>query len=724
MFVTRAAVAALLLALVPLVSADEAEDAFNQLYGDDLKRVLATPAPADDIALAKQLLDAAQKAEKQPALLALLCEKAYDLAAKDASGYATATAAMGLLGEKVPGKKVEALRKTAAIYQKQYATARADAKTKAGEALIQALSTLAAAQAEAGDIDAAGASLKQALTIATAIKSDAKAAIQAQLEGLAPREKMEKQIAALKAKLEKNPEDAASRKELVRLLLVEEDNPAEAAKFLDESLDDAMRKYVPAAAKPLEDAPELACKELGDWYRGLADQAQVPASKGAMLRRAQGYYERFLDLHKDEDLARTTAALMLKKIEDALARLPAPKAGPGAWIDLLKAVDLSKHSVLGTWKRSGAAIGNTEANSGVRFMSPVPVSGSYELQARVVRVSGLGFFNFILPLKATYFEIGIGNLRSTASTVFLYKIGGSAVSAPCQIESGREYGVHIKVQQEDGKVAVNVGLDGKPVLAWEGPETQVSFNDGWRVPAKDCIGMGAENCVIIHKSAKVRMLSGDWRASPAPAKITTAWTDCLKGVDPVKDAVKGKWAISGGQLACLERSLDCRITLPVAPPKDYEVQASFVRTAGSNCIVLFLPSGQGRCGLVLANNYGQCHSLKSVGGKDPPDPPASSRPGTLINGQEYLVNVKVRLHDDQAEVLAALNGKPIVDWKGPQSALSALEEWGIPDRSHLGVGVWESEAVFRRIQVRALPEDARASPEKTTPERPTPKPKG
>ena len=205
-----------------------------------------------------------------------------------------------------------------------------DAKAKAGEALIEALKALADAQAAAEDVDGAGATLKQALTVATTIKSESKAAIQAQLAGLAPQQQAEKQIAALKAKMEKDPQDAASRKEIVRLYLVEMNNPAEAAKFVDETLDEATRKYVPAAAKPLEEAPELACNELGDWYRGLADEATAPASKGAMLHRAKAYYERFVDLHKMDDLARVGATLMIKKIDDALARLgPAAEGRPG-----------------------------------------------------------------------------------------------------------------------------------------------------------------------------------------------------------------------------------------------------------------------------------------------------------------------------------------------------------------------------------------------------------
>ncbi|MCX5677392.1 MAG: formylglycine-generating enzyme family protein [Planctomycetota bacterium] len=336
------ALTAILLACPLVVLADEAADTFNKLYGEDLKRIAATPSPADDVALAKQMLETAKTAEGQPAFLTLLCEKAYELAARDASGHPIATAAMDLLAGKVPEKKIECLRKKAAIYQKEYAAARGEAKTKAGEKVIEALSALAEAQAAAGDVDAAGMTLRQAIAVAVAIKSESKAALQARIENLAPQQRSEKQIAAIQAKLDANPKDAAARKELVRLYLVEMDSPADAAMFLDETLDAATRKYVPAAATPIEDALEAACTELGDWYKGLVDQAATPASRGAMLRRAQGYYQRFLELHKATDLARTAATVTLKRIDEALAKLgPAlgPKSGPASLtLDLGKGV--------------------------------------------------------------------------------------------------------------------------------------------------------------------------------------------------------------------------------------------------------------------------------------------------------------------------------------------------------------------------------------------------
>jgi len=327
------ALTAVLLACPLVVLADEAADTFNKLYGDDLKRVAATPSPADDVALAKQLLEAAGKVTNQPDFLALLCEKACELAIKDPTGYSTAKAAAELLAANVPEKKVESLQKIAAMYQHAYTTARVDARARAGEALIESLKVLANAQIAAEDADGAGATLKQALAVATAIKSESKAAVQAQLAGLTSQQQIEKQIAALKAKLDADPKDAASRKELVRLYVVELNTPAEAAKFIDETLDDATRKYVPAAAKLVEDAPEAACMELGDWYKGLADQAAAPASKGAMLERAKAYYARFVDLHKVDDVARAGATLMLKKIDDALAKLgpaPKPKSSPAS----------------------------------------------------------------------------------------------------------------------------------------------------------------------------------------------------------------------------------------------------------------------------------------------------------------------------------------------------------------------------------------------------------
>jgi hypothetical protein len=105
------------------------------------------------------------------------------------------------------------------------------------------------------------------------------------------------------------------------------DDPVEAAKLVDESLDPPTRKYVPAAARGIDAAPELACQELGDWYYSLAAQAATPTAKAAVLQRAKGYYDRFLALHTVADPARDTAVQALKKVDSDLVALgPAARA--------------------------------------------------------------------------------------------------------------------------------------------------------------------------------------------------------------------------------------------------------------------------------------------------------------------------------------------------------------------------------------------------------------
>jgi hypothetical protein len=123
----------LCLAAGPLL-ADEAEDAFNSLYGNEYKKVAATPDKGDDIALAKQLLDAAKAPGVQPGLLSILCDKAYELGVKLPAGYEMAAEAMELLVQKVPAGAAAALDRVATIREKQYQAANSRCPSATGHA--------------------------------------------------------------------------------------------------------------------------------------------------------------------------------------------------------------------------------------------------------------------------------------------------------------------------------------------------------------------------------------------------------------------------------------------------------------------------------------------------------------------------------------------------------------------------------------------------------------
>jgi hypothetical protein len=302
----------------------EAAKAFESLYGADFKRARATRDPKDDLELAMRLMAAAKESQNQPEFLAVLYGKAADLASPYPDGQATAVEAMRLLAAAVPEQSLACAERIVEICQRKFDATRGDERPKAGEALLDALLSLVGAQTAAGETAAAIGACRRAAAVARVISSPRRGSVDARLNALEQAVRAASEIEDLKKQLAQDPQNRAVREKLVRRLLVDLDSPAQAAKYVVGVEDPSLLKYVPAAAKPPDEVPELACLELAEWYRGLAEAAP-PGTKAAMLARARPYYHRFLQLHAAQDLSRTQAALALKKIEESLAAAPQEK---------------------------------------------------------------------------------------------------------------------------------------------------------------------------------------------------------------------------------------------------------------------------------------------------------------------------------------------------------------------------------------------------------------
>ena len=516
------------------VRADDGEKAaetFNALYGADLARVRKTGDARDDAELAVRLLAAAKRAADQPALVTVLCEKAYDLALRHPTGYGTALQAMDLLARTVPEKAAACAARTFEIRQKQFDAATGDEKKAAGETLLDSLLPVIEAREKAGDLAEAAALYRKARTIAAACGSPRADQVKARAEALAQRMKTAARIADVKALLERDPANVSAREGLVRLYLVELDDPAEAAKHLKGAKDEALLKYVPAAAKGVEAPPELACLELGEWYRGLAAKASKDA-KAAMYARAKAYLERFLALHTAKDLGRTRAALALEKVEEAVAKLAAPPkkptkptkpsmpavAGiikPAKWVDLLPLVDPAKDAVKGEWERQGSALAIIRPTAWARIVIPVAPGGSYELQVKFVRTSGDDFAAIILPVGSARVALNLSGWRGAASGIDL--INGKrakdneAAVKPGTLVNGREYALDITVVAKGDQARIATRLDGQPYIGWRGPQSALSMLSYLALPKSGCLGLGAYGSVVAFRSVRLRMLSGEAR---------------------------------------------------------------------------------------------------------------------------------------------------------------------------------------------------------------------
>ncbi|KPJ74918.1 MAG: hypothetical protein AMS14_04570 [Planctomycetes bacterium DG_20] len=714
---------AVLLALAAALrgaDSDEATETFNSLYGADLARVRETGDARDDVELAARLLAAAKKAADQPALLAVLCEKACDLALGHPTGYATALEAMDLLARTVPAKAAECAARTLDIRQKQFDAATGDEKKAAGELLLGALLPVIEAKEQAGDLAEAAALYRKAKTIAAASGSPRADEIDARAEALALRMKIAARLADVKALLERDPKNVSAREGLVRLYLVDLDDPAEAAKYLKGVEDEALLKYVPAAAKGVEAPPELACLELGEWYRDLAATAP-PHAKEAMYARAKAYLDRFLEIHPTKDLSRTRAALALEKIQETVA-----KSERGRWIDLLPLIDPAKDGVTGHWKRQGSALAILSQTVAGRIMIPVAPEGSYELQAKFVRMSGDDCVAVILPVGSARVMLALSNWHGQDSGLQMIngktpRDNGTAVR-PGTLVNGREYALDITVVAKGDQARIAVRLDGKPYIAWRGPQSALSLSPNWALPKPGCLGLVTYRSVVAFGSVRLKMLSGEARllrpggaaAAAAPTTREEAapelrWADLMPLVDPARDAVKGTWSRQGSALAITGPAGFGRLMFPVAPMGDYEFEVRFVRTAKGpfGGVAFVFPVADGAGTLVLGVAGSKASGLEMIRGQSALSNETTVRGRGIVNGREYAVRVKVLVQETQAQLAAFLDGEPFTSWRGPVAALSVFSGWRLPKPECLGVGCQSGAIEVRSARLKMLSGEAR-----------------
>jgi len=254
-----------------LALADDATDLYEKLFGAEAKKVAASTTKADDVALAAKLLKTAKMRPDLPDLQIVLYEKAFQFGTSATDGCDTALEALVLLRKALDARQADAL------LQKRVSTHNLQALQK--------------------DLDAA--------------KSK-------RVKAMGARETKRKE---LQDRLQANPKDKQSRKELILLYIVVFDNPEKAAKLVTDDTDKTIRTYISLATRKLTKLDRTACLKLGDWYyKDLAKNVSGDL-RLALLRRAKRYYRRGLALPtttKDGRLARDRVWAILLRIEKEL----------------------------------------------------------------------------------------------------------------------------------------------------------------------------------------------------------------------------------------------------------------------------------------------------------------------------------------------------------------------------------------------------------------------
>jgi hypothetical protein len=178
--------------------------------------------------------------------------------------------------------------------------------------------------------------------------------LQNKLKRVTHMRKTQKQIDLSVRLLKIKPDNAKARMTIVKLYIIEMDDPARANTYLSADVDETWRTYIPlATARPFEIKPS-AWRELASWYGKVLAPMASKFAKPHILRKALAYCGLFL-ASKDRDtrgaiLLGSLKTKLLKELDDLGIEPPTPPkpeslAGGKLTLKLGKGVSLNLRGI-------------------------------------------------------------------------------------------------------------------------------------------------------------------------------------------------------------------------------------------------------------------------------------------------------------------------------------------------------------------------------------------
>ena len=187
--------------------------------------------------------------------------------------------------------------------------------------------------------------------------------------------------------------------------------------------------------------------------------------------------------------------------------LPA-KWGQGAR-DLLKSVNPAEDAVHGQWTRpDGQLLSDWRTNA--RCQLPAGSQGSYQLEIQFTRIAG-DCLAVMLPVGRTGALLvvsGWGGKVSGLAYVNRKDADRNETTRSGELDNGVKHTLLITTQLLDGdRARIDVTLNGKPYIKWEGLESALLPDGDWRLRDPKVFGLGAYSAIIVFHSCQFRILN-------------------------------------------------------------------------------------------------------------------------------------------------------------------------------------------------------------------------
>ena len=186
---------------------------------------------------------------------------------------------------------------------------------------------------------------------------------------------------------------------------------------------------------------------------------------------------------------------------------------------------------------------------------------------------------------------------------------------------------------------------------------------------------------------------------PSPSKIGLE-RELIGLIDARRHAVAGNWQLVDATLITPAIPF-ARLMLPVEAPDSYDLIVVAQRESGNNSLDIGL-STKGRQVVVVLDggDAGDQGGLDLVEGRSFLENPSAFRNRFFAPGRSVTVVCSVRSTGIRVEV----DGKGVIDWKGPPDLLAPYKDWMMPDNSTPFIGSWSSVFRIRRLAIRPVVE--------------------
>ena len=196
----------------------------------------------------------------------------------------------------------------------------------------------------------------------------------------------------------------------------------------------------------------------------------------------------------------------LEKVLALRASEPLPaKWGQGAR-DLLTPVDPAKAAIRGRWtKTDGQMISAKQANA--RFQLPATPQGGYQLEIQFTRIEG-DCLGVMLPVGRAEVLLVVSGWKGRVSGLAFVNgkdADRNKTKRDGKLTNGVKHTLGITTRLPGkGRANIDVTLDGKPYIKWEGLQSDLSPDRAWRLRDPKALGLGAYNAVIVFHSCQFK----------------------------------------------------------------------------------------------------------------------------------------------------------------------------------------------------------------------------